>query len=426
MSAKPELDISRQTHLFLFTLIAAVMAFSVWAMVGRLDVVSFAMGSVVPSSQVKTVQHLEGGIVAAIMVREGDRVKAGQPLVTLESTSSGADVEELKVRMASLTADVARLEAEVSGGELVYPDGFVEANVDLARQTRALFNSRRVQFENDMASQTALMNQRLRESDEIRARLANTREKLKLLQEQVAISVELLKDDLTNRMLHLNLLKEVANLDGMISEDKAALNRLASAYEQERLNKDGIEGRFRIEARQALDEKRRSLEEFANRMRKFADSFKRSTLVSPVEGVVMNLHVVTEGGVIQPGDAVVDIVPVGDAMVVEAKLAPQDVGYVHPGQIARIRLASADGSRFNPLEGTVSHVSPDTVETRDGTTFYKVRIKTQNDYFENKGQRYQMVPGVQVMCSIVTGTRSVMEYIASPFMGVFKTALQER
>lgn len=426
MSTKPELDISRQTHLFLFTLIGAVVAFSVWAVVGRLDVVSFAVGDVVPSSQVKTVQHLEGGIVAAIMVREGDRVKAGQPLVAMESTSSGADVEELKVRMASLTADVARLEAEVSGGDIAFPDGFVDANVGLARQTRALFSSRRVQFENDMASQTALMNQRLRESDEIKARLANTREKLKLLQEQVAISIELLKDDLTNRMLHLNLLKEVANLDGMISEDKAALNRLASAYEQERLNKDGIEGRFRIEARQALDEKRRSLEEFTNRMRKFADSFKRSTLVSPVEGVVMNLHVVTEGGVIQPGDAVVDIVPVGDAMVVEAKLAPQDVGYVHPGQIARIRLASADGSRFNPLEGTVSHVSPDTVETRDGTTFYKVRIKTQNDYFENDGQRYQMVPGVQVMCSIVTGTRSVMEYIASPFLGSFGTALQER
>ena len=426
MTDKPELNISKETHLFLLTLIGVVAAFVIWSMIGRLDVVSFAVGNVVPSSQVKTVQHLEGGIVADIMVREGDRVKRGQPLLALESTASGADVQELNVRIVSLTADVARLQAEVRGEEIAFPEGFVEEHPALARQTTAMFDNRRTQFINDMATQDALMNQRLRESDEIRARLANTRQKLKLLQEQVGISEELLKDDLTNRMLHLNLLKEVANLEGMISEDNAALNRLASAFEQERLNKDSIEGRFRIEARKDLDEKRRSLDEFKNRVRKFEDSFKRSVLVSPVEGVVMTLHVVTRGGVIQPGSAVVDIVPVGDAMVVEAKLAPQDVGYVHVGQTARVRLASGAGARFDPLEGTVSNVSPDTVETKDGSTFYKVRIKTDVDYFESKGQRYQLVPGVQVMCSIVTGTRSVMEYIASPFLGSFKTALQER
>jgi len=426
MNAKRELNISKETHLFLLTLIGVIVAFAVWATVGRLDVVSFAVGDVVPSSQVKTVQHLEGGIVADIMVREGDRVKKGQPLLALESTASGADVQELNVRIVSLTADVARLEAEVRGEEIAFPEGFTQEHPVLAQQTTAMFDNRRTQFDNDMATQVALMNQRLRESDEIKARLANTHQKLKLLQEQVAISEELLKDDLTNRMLHLNLLKEVANLEGMISEDKAALNRLASAYEQERLNKDSIEGRFRIEARKDLDEKRRSLDEFKNRVRKFEDSFKRSVLVSPVEGVVMTLHVVTRGGVIQPGGAVVDIVPVGDAMVVEAKLAPQDVGYVHVGQTARVRLASGAGGRFDPLEGTVVSVSPDTVETKDGKSFYKVRIKTDRDYFDSHGQRYQLVPGVQVMCSIVTGTRSVMEYIAAPFMGSFKTALQER
>lgn len=426
MNAMPELQLKRETHLFLLTLVGAVLAFGVWSVFGRLDVVSFAVGEVVPSSQVKTVQHLEGGIVGAIMVREGDRVKTGQPLVALESTASGADVQELTVRIVSLTADVARLEAEITGQDLTFPEGFEEENPDVARQSRGLFDHRRAQFDNDVAAQDALINQRLRESDEIKARMANTKSKLKLHKEQVSISEELLKDDLTNRMLHLNLLKEVANLEGMISEDTAALNRLDAAIEQERLKKDGIEGRFRIEARQELDEKRRSLDEFKNRIHKYQDSFQRSVLISPVEGVVMTLHVVTKGGVIPPGGSVVDIVPVGDAMVVEAKLAPQDVGYVHVGQVARVQLASADGSRFEHLEGKVSHVSPDTVETQDGTPYYKVRIKTDRDYFESDGQRYQLVPGVQVMCSIVTGTRSVMEYIASPFMGSFRTALQER
>lgn len=420
-------QITRETHLFLAALMGAVVMFFLWSVVGRLDVVSFAMGSVVPSSQVKTVQHLEGGIVADIQVREGDRVKAGQPLVVLESTASGADVEELNVRIVALTADVARLTAEVEdSGEITFPAGFVAASPDVARQSRDLFTNRQDQLNRDMDGQRSLVDQRNRERDEISARLANTREKLTLLSEQVAISEDLLKEDLTNRMLHLNLLKEAANLKGIIAQDRAVLARLDAAVEQERFTLQSIDGRFRVEARQNLDENRRALQEITNRHRKYQDSFKRSVLVSPVDGVVMTLHVVTRGGVIRPGGSVADIVPIGDAMVVEAKLPPQDVGYVHVGQIVRVKLASADGARFGHLDGKVVQVSPDTVETKDGQPYYKVRIETDGDSFISEGEKYRLVPGVQVMCSIVTGSRSVLGYIISPFLGSAETALQER
>lgn len=424
---QPTLDISRETHLFLTVMMGVVLVFFVWSLVGRLDVVSFAVGEVVPSSQVKTVQHLEGGIVSAIKVREGELVKAGQPLVVLESTASGANVEELNVRIAALISDVARLTADVEGLDTPqFPPGFEGAQPDLVRQAMNLFTSRQHQFQTDMNVQRSLVNQRKREGDEISARLANTRSKLKLLQEQVGISEELLKEELTNRMLHLNLLKEAANLEGVISEDTAALARLEAAIEQENLNLNSVDERFRGDAHQELEDKRRSLEELTNRQLKFQDSFTRAVLVSPVDGVVMTLHVVTLGGVIQPGGKVADIVPVGDALVVEAKLAPQDVGYVHAGQSVRVKLASSDGARFDHLKGEVVHISPDTVETKDGATYYKVRIKTERDYFQTKGERYQLVPGVQVMCSIVTGSRSVMAYIAKPLLGTLDTALQER
>lgn len=423
----PAPDIPRETHLFLGVLGGAVVVFFLWSLIGRLDVVSFAVGEVVPSSQVKTVQHLEGGIVADIQVREGDQVKAGQPLVVLESTASGADVEELNVRLAALTADLARLSAEVEDADAIdFPDGFAEDNSALVRQARDMFANRRDQLETALDGQRALVVQRERERDEISARLANSREKLKLLSEQVAISEELLKEDLTNRMLHLNLLKEAANLNGIISEDSAALARLESAVEQERFKLSSLGQTFRVEARSELEDKRRQLNELTNRHRKLQDSFKRSVLVSPVDGVVMTLHVVTEGGVIQPGGPVADIVPVGDVLVVEAKLPPQDVGYIHPGQTARVKLASVDGGRFGHLEGQVVHVSPDTVETKDGAPYYKVRIQTVDDSFERQGESYRLVPGVQVMCSIVTGSRSVLEYIASPLMGQAGAALQER
>jgi len=419
--------IASETHVFLWTLVGVIVLFFAWSLIGRLDVVSFAVGEVVPSSQVKTVQHLEGGIVADIQVREGDRVEKGQPLVVLESTASGADVEELNVRIAALTADVARLTAEVNDADgIIFPDGFSTASPLVASQAQEMFANRRDQLRNDLDGQRSLVDQRLRERDEVAARLANSREKLGLLNEQIGISEELLKEDLTNRMLHLNLLKEAANLKGIISEDSAVLARLDSAVEQERFKLESIDGRFRVEARQLLDENRRMLQELSNRHRKFQDNFKRSVLVSPVDGVVMTLHVVTRGGVIRPGGAVADIVPVGDAMVVEAKLPPQDVGYIHVGQSARVKLASADGARFGHLNGKVIHVGPDTVETKDGVPYYKVRIQTEGDSFESQGESYRLVPGVQVMCSIVTGSRSVLQYIASPFMGSAGSALQER
>lgn len=420
-------EIAQETHVFLMVLVALVAVLFAWATIGRLDVVSFALGEVVPSSQVKTVQHLEGGIVADIQVREGDRVTAGQPLVVLESTASGADVEELNVRLAALTADVARLEAEVAGAEAIaFPEGFEDANPTFAARARELFANRQTQLANDRDTQSALLSQRQRERDEIAARLANNKEKLVLLNEQIGINEALLKDGLTNRMLHLNLLKEASTLKGMISEDEAAFARLDAAVEQERLKLEAVEGRYRVEARQELDVNRRDLQELANRQRKFQDSFKRSVLVSPVDGVVMTLHVVTRGGVISPGGAVADIVPIDDALVVEAKLPPQDVGYVHVGQSARIKLASSDGARFGHLDGQVVHVSPDTIETKDGAPFYKVRIQTGQISFERDGESYRLVPGVQVMCSIVTGSRSVMGYIASPFLGSAGTAMQER
>jgi len=424
---KPDLHIERHTHLFFITVVGLLVACAVWAWFFRLDVVSFAAGEVVPSSQVKTVQHLEGGIVSKILVREGDEVKAGQPLMVLESTASGADVDELEVRISALTADVARFKAEMIGAEeITFPDGFSEAHLDLSNQARNLFISRRDQFQNDMDVQQSLINQRSREGDEISARLANTKVKIKLLDEQIKISEGLLKDELTNRMLHLNLLKEAANLNGTLTGDEAALARLQAAVQQEDLNLEAIQGRFRVEARQNLEDKRRSLQELTNRSRKFADSFNRSVLVSPVDGVVMTLYVVTRGGVIQPGGKVADIVPIGDALVVEARLPPNDVGYIHPGQLVRVTLASSDGARFGHLEGEVVHISPDTMKGTSGTTYYKVRIKTKTDVFKSKGEAYRLVPGVQVMCSIVTGSRSVLEYIASPYMGVLEKALQER
>ncbi len=423
----PEDDGERGTHMFFGLCTLLVVSFFVWSALGRLDVVSAALGEVIPSTQVKRVQHLEGGIVREILVREGDTVKKGQPLVNLEPVASGADVKELNVRITSLRAEITRLEAEAEGAEtLTFPERFRRQNPDLVNEAIQHFKTRKSRMNNQMAGQREQIAQQERKIDEVIARLKNNRHQLKLLDEQVAISNELLNSKLSNRMQHLNLLKEAARLKGRIDEDAAALRRVHAARKGA-LNKLGsLRDAFREKVQEGLEKKRREFEEYSNRQKKFEDSLERTVLRSPVDGIVKSLNVATIGGVVSPGATVAVVVPAGDKLIIEAQLPTQDIGYVHPGQTALVMLASSDAVRFGNLKGSVIHVSPDAIENPDGVPFYKVRIVTEKDYFERNGVKYQLVPGVQVMCSIRTGQRSVLAYLTDPFLGSFQTALRER
>ena len=420
-------DGERGTHLFFALCTALVLAFFIWSAVGRLDVVSVALGEVIPSSQVKSIQHLEGGIVREILVREGDAVKQGQALVNLEPLASGADVEELTTRITSLRAEIARLKAEVQGADApAFPDDIRRDYPELVKEATAFFNTRVSLARNQLAGQREQIAQQERKIDEVTARLKNNRHRLTLLSEQIGISEQLLKEKLSNRMQHLNLLKEAAGLKGKIGEDTAALKRITSAR-KEALNKLGsIRDAFREKAQEDLEKKRREFEEFSTRLRKYEDSLKRTVLRSPVNGVVKTLYVVTIGGVVGPGATVADVVPAGDRLIIEARLPTQDIGYVHPGQTALVMLASSDAIRFGNLKGEVVQVSPDAIEAADGMPFYKVRIAIEKDFFQRRGVKYRLVPGVQVMCSIRTGQRSVLAYLTDPFLGSFQTALRER
>jgi len=428
LEARDEYDaVGAATRAFLWLSVALVVGFLAWAAIGRLDIVAVAVGEVIPSTQLKSIQHLEGGIVQAIRVREGEKVKAGQPLVELEQTQSDADVRELQVRIRTLRAEIARLEAE-AGGQVApaFPGDLSDKEPDLIRQQADLFAIRKNRLESALKAQRELLLQREQEIKEITTRIATDRESLKFLREQIKISEELLKDDLTNRMLHLNLLKEEAATRGRIQENTEARRRVEAALIEARARLDGILHSQRAEAGQELEDKRRSLDEFQSRLGKFRDSLQRTVLRAPVDGVVKTLYVTTIGGVVKAGGTLLDIVPGGDRLVIEARLPTQDIGYVHPGQPTTVKLASADAIRFGNLDGKVVQVSPDTLQTAQGASFYKVRIETERDFFEQRNLRYQLVPGVQVVCNILTGQRSVLEYLLDPFLAASRTALRER
>lgn len=420
-------EVKRGTHLFLLLCVASVVGFALWANRAELDIVSVATGEVAPSSNVQTVEHLEGGIVRAILVKEGERVSKGQPLVELEQTQSGADVEEIKLRIRALLAEASRYRAEIKGLEKPeFPPQLIEAEPELIRQANNLFETRKSRMLGQINAQEQAIKQRELEIKEVQARRANARRSLKLLNEQIEISEKLLAKELTNRMIHLNLLKEASDLRGRISESDAALPRLRAALNEAESNMDTVRASFREEAQTELDRVTRELEELTQRVRKFKDNLDRTTLRAPVEGFIKTLHVVSVGGVVRAGERVADIVPADDRLIIDAQLLPQDIGYVRTGQTAKVTLASADAQKFGDIKGTVDTVSPDTLVTEDGQPFYKVRILTDQSYFEDGKLRYDLFPGMQVMASIQTGSRTVMEYILDPLIGRMGDALRER
>lgn len=406
---------------------AALVAFVLWAHFGRLDVVSNAIGEVVPGSQVKTVQHLEGGIVRKILVRERESVVADQPMLELDPTRARAELTEISLRIIALRVDKARLLAEVGNApEPVFDERLSKTYPEKVEAARDLFNDRRARLDQQVEVQKRLVAQREAEQIEIQARLRSARKVRGYLAEQIGISEALLKRDITNRMTHLGLLREHTEISGRIDEDVAHLRRNEAALEEARLRLSGIRAEFVEAARTELHSVQRDLDELIERARTYADTLGRQVVRAPVAGIIKTLSVNTVGGVLKPGETVAEIVPGDDRLMINARLPVQDIGFVRAGQSVRIDLMSADAARFDHLVGEVEGISPDTLLDPDGNPYYKVRVRPEQEYFEAPGLRYRLYPGMQVGASILIGERSVLNYLLDPFIQSMGMAMRER
>ncbi|WP_448203755.1 HlyD family type I secretion periplasmic adaptor subunit [Azospirillum sp. sgz302134] len=400
---------------------------AVWASVGTLDVVTTASGEVVPSSRVKVIQHLEGGIVAEILVHEGERVEKDRPLFRLDPTRAQAESEELKQRLLSLQVDIARLTAETENAAAVRFDDRLRAAVPmLVQASEDLFASRRSRLAHEIKSQAQQVVQKEQELEETRTRLRNNRRGLEIVTSQVTISENLVSKDLSNRMSHLDLLRQQQSLRTLVDADQSAQPRLEAALLEAKERLAWVEGSAIEQARRDLATARQQFDELSQRLLKFRNIEERTVVRAPVDGIVKTVNVTTEGGVIQPGQTLAEVVPAGDHLVIEARLPIQDIGYVHADQPAKIALNSSDSSAFRPISGSVARVSPDATVTNDGHAFYRVRILPEQTAFEGTGRRYQLYPGMQVVCSVRIGQRTILEYLLSPWFNAMRFAFQEK
>ncbi len=391
----------RNTQIF-FTIFSTFALVSIlWMFLFNIDIISNAEGQVIPAGDVKTIQHLEGGIIDQILVKESDTVKEGDPLVVLAATASEVDVDETQVVIDSKIIQSIRLEAEINNFDVpVFPDELVNSRQELVNKSMELFLSRKDKLEGDIK--------------EVNAVIVQHQTAIDILIKQTDMSQQLLDEGIITEFAHLNLLKEL----------NAAKGTLEAALEE----KDNLTKEFVEDARNQRQIAQREISELNETIKALKDNLDRTVITAPVDGVVKNLFFVTIGGVIRPGEAILDIVPTRDNLIVEARLQESDIGFVKPGQSAVVKLSSSDAVNFGQINGIVDRISPDTEQDENDNriVFYNIFVELDQNYFESKEKTYYLVPGVKVTASIQIGERTLANYLLSPFLGSLGQSFQER
>jgi adhesin transport system membrane fusion protein len=426
--AAREADVPRAIAMLIVILVSLVIAFIGWAAFAVVDEVARGDGKVVPALQVQTVQSLEGGIVSEILVAEGERVEKNQILVQLDETSPGSKLGEVASQRDGKLVRVARLTAEAEGLEKPqFPQEQASRVAALVEAEMASFESRKAaqqQQRQVIENQLLARREQLQELD---ARNSKLTASLELLDKELKLTRKLAQQGAVPEIDLIRLEREAVEARGELEETAARRGATLAGIGEYQNRLASSDRDFRAAARDELTRELAELRIIDETLAGVADRFERTAIRAPVRGIVNRLEVKTIGGVIAPGGAVLEIVPLDDRLVVEARIRPQDVAFIRPGQDANVKLSAYDYTIYGVLAGKVTQVSADTFsDEKTGEAFYKVIVETGQSTLKRNGQELEILPGMVATVDILTGSKTVLNYLAKPVTRVGSEALRER
>jgi adhesin transport system membrane fusion protein len=403
--------------------VIVVVLLLVWAALAKVDEVTRGDARVIPSRQLQVVQSLDGGVVSEILVQEGQVVEAGELLLRVEETRATAGMRESAATGIALRARAARLRALAEDKPFAPPDARDDEERRIVEEERRLYRSRLSELDAQLAVVRQQMAQRQQEQSEAQARRSAAQRALELAQQELAQTRPLLATGAVSQVEILRLERDVTRNRGEAEQASAQIERARAAIGESQRKAQEAELTFRNEARRDLAEAMGKLNALNEGAVALQDKVSKSQIKSPVRGRVQRLLANTVGGVVQPGKDIVEIVPLDDSLVLEARVQPKDIAFIRPGQEATVKFSAYDFSIYGGLDAKVENISPDTVVDERGNAFYLVRVRTAKAGFNDK---LPIIPGMTAEVDVLTGRKSVLSYLLKPVLKVRDGALRER
>ncbi|WP_394205707.1 HlyD family type I secretion periplasmic adaptor subunit [Shewanella waksmanii] len=438
-------DAPTSHRLIIWALFALAVCFTLWAYFAELDQVTTGMGKVIPSSQVQVIQSLDGGIMQELYVQEGMVVTKGQPLVRIDDTRFRSDFAQQEQEVDSLQANVIRLRAELNSITisdmaadwrqqvkiakipLQFPSALIQEQPDLTRRQSEEYTGRLDNLSNQLEILARQIQQRQQETQELASKISTLTTSFQLVSRELELTRPLAEKGIVPEVELLKLERTVNDIRGELATLRLLRPKVKASQDEAILKRREAVFVFAADARTQLNDMQTRLSRMNEAQVGAQDKVSKAEIVSPVNGTIKTVHINTLGGVVQPGVDIIEIVPSEDQLLIETKIIPKDIAFLHPGLPAVVKVTAYDFTRYGGLNGVVEHISADTTQDEEGNSFYLVRVRTElSSLTKDDGTQMPIIPGMLTSVDVITGQRSVLEYILNPILRAKDTALRER
>ncbi len=410
----------------LFFWVITVFSFIFWANFALIDEIARGEGEIIPSSENQMIQNLEGGIVEEILVKEGQSVKKGQILIKIDNKKSKSSFSSNSIKSDSLEAKIIRLKAESTGGKFIVNNELGKRIPNIVNNEKSLYAINKKQLRYKLNALREQLNQKKNELSESKAQISNLKSSSDIISKEVKMTKPMVLRGVSSKIDFLKLQREANDIKSRYLVTLNSIPRLESAVKEvnSRINETTL--MFRSESKKKLNEAVTELAELKATYIALEDQVTRTVVRSPMTGVVQELFVNTVGGVIKPGENIMEIVPSEQTLLVEVKIKPSDIAFIYFKQKAIVKFTAYDFSIYGGLDGEVVHISADTITDRKENVFYTIRIKTNKSHLGNNSKSLKIIPGMTVSVDIITGQKSVLDYILKPILKTKQYTFTER
>ncbi|RPA31913.1 HlyD family type I secretion periplasmic adaptor subunit [Shewanella frigidimarina] len=432
-------------RLIIWSLAAMMVCFFIWAYFSELDQVTSGTGKVIPSSQIQIIQSLDGGILQEIYVQEGGIVTKGQPLARIDDTRFRSDFDQQEQEVFGLQTNIIRMRTEldsiiisdmssdwrqqvkITKQNLVFPQTIIDEEPELVKRQQEEYSIRLDNLSNQLEILVRQIQQRQQEIEELASRISTLTTSYQLVSRELELTRPLARKGIVPEVELLKLERTVNDIQGELQSVRLLRPKVKASMDEAILKRREAVFVYATDLRAQLNEMQTKLSRMNQAQKGTFDKVSKAVIASPVIGTIKKINFNTLGGVVQPGEEIMEIVPSEDKLLIETKITPKDIAFLHPGLPAIVKVTAYDFTRYGGLKGTVEHISADTSQDEEGNSFYIVKVRTQeSSLMKDDGTEMPIIPGMLTSVDVITGKKSILEYILNPILRAKDTALRER